>query len=547
MLACLAAAVCLAAAPGAFAHAVLRQTEPGNDTILDASPSEVTLRFNEPVETGLGTLRVLDESGDEVSSGGLTRPDPRSVSVPLERDLPRGTYTVAWRVTSADSHPVFGAFVFHVGEPGTNPAGVVAEALAAGEIPRSISVAFTTVRFFSLALLLLVAGGTAALALVLGQAGDRPRRRLYAVLAACSVGLAAASGAGIVLQGAESGGFGIAEAARWSVASSVLETRFGQVWLARAAIALGVAALALALRANPRCDWVLDVALLLCVGLIVSPAASGHASTEGALSFVMDVIHVQAAAVWAGGLAFVVLALAWSGTERWSLARTAVPRFSTLALISVAALVVAGIVNGYLQIRSWSELVETAYGRLVLAKAALLLPIVALAAWNNRRAVPRLESGTSSGPERRRFLRAVAAELGLVVAVVAVTAVLVAEPPARTVTEPSGPYAEAAELGDLVINAVVDPAVAGTNAIHLYLLTQNGQPADVAEVDVAATLDAAGIGPLRFEARRVAPGHYVVSGVPLTLAGDWRLRVDARRGEFEALSAELAVPIRKEP
>jgi copper transport protein len=538
--------IVLAAAPGASAHAVLQQTEPGNDAVLDASPAEVALRFSEPVETGLGALRVLDESGAEVNAGSLTRPDPSSVAVALEPDLPRGTYTVAWRVTSADSHPVFGAFVFHVGEPGANPAGVVEQALAAGETPRSISIAFTTVRFVSLALLLLAVGGTAALALVLGEAGERPRRRLYGVLAVAAVGFALASLAGIVLQGAESAGVGIGEAARWSVVESVLETQFGQVWLARAVLALGLAALALALRAGRGPSWALDLALVLCVGLVVSPAASGHASTEGALAFVMDVVHVQAAAVWVGGLAFVFLALLWSGAERWRLAGTAVPRFSTMAVVSVAALLVAGIVNGYLQIRSWSGLWETTYGRLVLAKAALLLPILALAAWNNRRAVPRLKAGIASAFERRRFLQTVGAELALVVAVVAVTAVLVSEPPARAVTNPSGPYAETTELGDLLLNLVVDPALAGPNAIHLYLLTQNGQPADVAEVDVAATLAAAGIGPLRLEARRIAPGHYVVSGAPLTLAGDWQVRVDARRGEFEALSAELVVPIRKE-
>ena len=94
---------------------------------------------------------------------------------------------------------------------------------------------------------------------------------------------------------------------------------------------------------------------------------------------------------------------------------------------------------------------------------------------------------------------------------------------------------------------MVDPAIAGPNAIHLYLLTPSGQPADVAEVDVAASLASAGVGPLRLEARRLAPGHYVVSGAPLTLPGDWQVRVDARRGEFEALAAELSVPIRKDP
>lgn len=537
--------VALAAAQSAAAHATLEQTEPGNDTVVDTSPARVVLRFTEPVETGLGAVRVLDSEGLSVDTGRLSRPESRSVAVGLEPDLPDGTYTVAWRVTSTDSHPIHGAFVFHVGSPGANPAGIAAEVLAQSETPKSVSVAFTTVRFFSYALLLIAVGGTAALALTLGAAADRVRQRLLGVLAGAAAGLALASLAGLVLQGAESAGTGIWQAMRWSVVDGVLETRFGQVWLARALLAAGVAVLAIALRRRRDGGWLLDLALVLCVGLVVTPAASGHASTEGALSFVVDVIHVQAASVWIGGLAFLLLALLWAGTQRWKLATSAVPRFSTMAAVSVAALLVAGIVNAYLQIRSWSGLYETTYGRLVLVKAGLVIPILVLAAWNNRRAVPRLKAGIASRPERRRFLRNVVAELGIVVAVIAVTAVLVAEPPARTVANPSGPFAETTALGDLELNLVVDPAVAGSNAIHLYLLTPSGQPADLAEVDVAASLASAGLGPLRLEARRLAPGHYVASGAALTLPGDWRVRVDARRGEFEALSAELSVPIRK--
>jgi copper transport protein len=441
---------------------------------------------------------------------------------------------------------VHGAFVFHVGAPGANPAGIAAAVLAESETPRSISLAFTAVRFFSYALLLLATGGTVALALTLGSASQAVRRKLLWVLTGVSVGLALASLTGIVLQGAESAGIGIADAARWGVIESVLETRFGQSWLARAGLALALAAVALAYRRRPGSGWLLDTGLVLCVGLIVTPAVAGHASTEGALSFVSDVVHVQAASIWIGGLAFLLLALVWAGADRWRLAAAAVPPFSTVAVVSVGALLAAGIVNGYLQIRTWSGLWETAYGRLVLVKAGLLIPIIVLAAWNNRRAVPRLKAGIASVAERRRFLRNVSAELGIVVAVVAVTAVLVAEPPARTANAASGPYAQTAALGDLELNLVVDPAVAGPNAIHLYLLTSSGQPADVAEVDVAASLASAGVGPLRLEARRLAPGHYVVSGAPLTLPGDWQVRVDARRGEFESLAAELSVPIRKD-
>ncbi len=526
MLALLAAAlIALAVAPGASAHAVLQQTQPGNDVVLPTAPSEVVLRFSEPVDAAPDAIRVYDGAGARVDTGELIRPDDRSIATGLQSGLPDGTYTIAWRAVSADTHPVFGASVFHVGAPGANPAGIAEQVLAEGRTPGAVTVGFTAVRFFSYALLLLCAGGVATIALALGAASEAVRQRLFGAIAVVSGALALTSLAGILLQGADVAGTGLVAAARWSVVSGVVETRFGQVWLARAVLALGVMALALAVRRAPRREWAVDAALVLCVGLVASPAAAGHASTEGALSFVVDVVHVQAASVWVGGLSFVALALLWSGAARWELARTAVPRFSTMAVVSVAALLVAGIVNGYLQIRSWSGLWETTYGRLVLAKAALVIPVIALGAWNNRRSVPPLRAGTTSLVQRRRFLRTIWAELAIVVAIVAVTAVLVEEPPARAVTQPAGPSSQLAELGDLELNLVVDPAVAGANAIHLYLLTSSGRPASVAEVDVAASLASAGIGPLRYEARRLTPGHYTVSGRrSVALPGDWQVR-----------------------
>jgi copper transport protein len=134
----------------------------------------------------------------------------------------------------------------------------------------------------------------------------------------------------------------------------------------------------------------------------------------------------------------------------------------------------------------------------------------------------------------------------VMVAVVGLTAVLVTEPPARAQVAPEGPFAMIAPFGTLELNLVVDPAAAGRNQLHLYLTDRAGRPADVAEASVASTLASKQIGPLRFEAKRLAPGHLTVPGAQLALAGDWQLLVQARRGEFESLSATVSVPIRKE-
>jgi copper transport protein len=242
-----------------------------------------------------------------------------------------------------------------------------------------------------------------------------------------------------------------------------------------------------------------------------------------------------------------VLALVWAGSKRWHLAADAVPRFSGIAVVAVSWLIASGTVSGYLQVRALRGLWETTYGQLLLVKLGLVLPLLALGFYNNRWAVPRLRAQIASAGERTRFLRTATAELALMVAIVSVTAVLVSEPPARAEVAPKGPYATTAPLGDLELNLVVDPAAAGRNRIHLYLTNHHtGQPTDVDEATVSATLASRQIGPLRLKAHRAGPGHFVVQRAQLALAGDWQLRIETRRGDFDAATATVSVPIRKE-
>ena len=259
---------------------------------------------------------------------------------------------MAWRVISADSDPINGAFVFHVGAPGPQPSGVAAQVLE--DTPFAVSVAYLGGRFLDFTLLLLCCGGTAALAIALRGAAEPLRRRLLGAVALLACGLAAVALAGLPLQGAAAGGTGLGNALTVDVVTSVAGTRFGHYSLARIGLAVALASLMLlARRRGGRAgDPLLAVALALAVAAVFTPGLSGHASTIGAGSVVADAAHVQAASIWVGGLAFVVIALVLAGEQRGPLAASAVPRFSAMAVASVAVLLVAGAVNGYLQVRA---------------------------------------------------------------------------------------------------------------------------------------------------------------------------------------------------
>lgn len=109
--------VLLAGAGPASAHAALTGSDPAQGVVVDKAPDQVTLTFSEKVATSDESLRVLDPKGKRVDSGKPSNVSGTSYAVRLHSGLPDGTYTVAWQVVSADSHPVAGAFTFSIGAP----------------------------------------------------------------------------------------------------------------------------------------------------------------------------------------------------------------------------------------------------------------------------------------------------------------------------------------------------------------------------------------------------------------------------------------------
>ncbi|HXV96319.1 MAG TPA: CopD family protein [Gaiellaceae bacterium] len=560
LLAVLVAAFALAAAlaPAANAHSVLIATQPGNDVVVPVSPDTVVLEFNEGVDASLGSLRVYDGQGTQVDAGEVTQPATTEVEVGIGSQLAPGTYTVAWRVVSADSDPISGAFVFHVVERGV--AGNVSIDALTGT-SKAVDVLFPAGRFVDFALLLLTAGGSAVLVIALPTAPWRVRRRLYGILAAAAGGLAVVALVNILLQGATAGGLTLSDAFSWSLFTSVLETDFGEVMLIQSALAATLALTALALRhaeGHDRRRPLVALTLALSAGLTLTPSFAGHARTLGALGLTSDILHVISAALWTGGLASLVLALVLADADRWPLATRAVPRFSNLAVGSVVALLVAGTVSAYLQLRTWSALWDNTYGLLVLTKIVLVVPLLALGAYNNRYAVPRLKAGMASVLERRRFLRNVGTELGIMVVIIGVTAVLVNSEPARTMAmemdtaghpameadamAPAEPFEGSVVLGDMEAMVAVDPATPGENTITITFMETAEPPS---EVSVSASLPSQGIGPLDFTAEPdpAEQGSYVIQGASLSIAGDWELRIEALMGEFDLLTETITVPI----
>ncbi|MFR9778971.1 copper resistance protein CopC [Micromonospora sp. MS34] len=124
----------LPSAPAA-AHNSLLSTSPAQDARLTSAPTEVTLGFLEALKPTFTTI-VLSEGDTKVPTGKPVIAGPK-VTLPLTGTLPNGTYTVAYRVVSADGHPVQGSYRFTVADPDqvATPDPVAATATPAAAAP----------------------------------------------------------------------------------------------------------------------------------------------------------------------------------------------------------------------------------------------------------------------------------------------------------------------------------------------------------------------------------------------------------------------------
>ncbi|KQX62530.1 copper resistance protein CopC [Streptomyces sp. Root1310] len=368
----------------ASAHAALRSADPADGSVVRTAPDAITLTFTESVGLLDDSFRVFDPDNRRVDTGEAGHADGRAdtARIKLPAKLGTGTFTVAWRVVSADSHPIAGAFTFSVGTPSATPPalpGTSVENPATGGL-------FNIGRYLAyLAAALLI--GTAAFIAVCRPPDVRPLRRL---LVAGWWALAGSTVFLLLLRGPYETGTGPAQALDPSGLTRTLGTRPGVALVARLALLAAAAALLLwqrkALGAGRRPSRAaLLTGATLAAGLALTWAGAEHASAgiQVPAAMTSTVLHLLAMAVWLGGLA-ALLTLFY----RASVPSRVVGRFSRLAGLSVTVLVVTGVYQSWRGLGSVSALTDTTYGRVLLAKL-LAVTLLLLAGARSRRTVTR--------------------------------------------------------------------------------------------------------------------------------------------------------------
>lgn len=521
LLAALAAVVGALLPTAAAAHPYLVSAEPAAGATLHASPEQVTILYTEGLDAPYCSVVLVAPDGSERTMP-VTASGTRLTAAPPA--LGPGTWVVRWTVVGEDGHRVVGDFAFNVQRASGNPAALAAAAGPPGYDTASDVSPVELVGRALLAVLTVLLCGLLVLGFVilpsdpaLRAAAGRRLARLRTAVWTLQVGVAAG------LAGVLVGEYG---------ASALPSALTGKLVLLRLLLTLALAPAvfdggALAAGRSPsRRTGAYGVAV--AGALLGALALSGHALAEADRVPQLTVlgVHLLAVSIWVGAIAAVVAA---SGRG----ARRLAPPVA----VSVAVMLMTGLYNAHVNLRSLAELASSTYGRVLDVKVGLVVAMVAAGLLASRRI----------GGRRVR-----AAEAAVAVAVLTMAGVLAQTPnpvsfpfPSQLHARPAGTPLLAASNGTHLLPLTVAPGVVGANRIIAGVDRTDGNdlpvPVDgVDGIEVAASCPCPG-GARQVTMRRLPGSPWFTGEVVLASPGTWTLTVRPRvAGILEDAAAESA-------
>jgi copper transport protein len=289
--------------------------------------------------------------------------------------------------------------------------------------------------------------------------------------------------------------------------------------------------------------------LVLAVGVLTTWPLTGHAlaSPVAGAVVIADVVHLAAMAVWLGGLVTLTVFLLRRTSPR--VLGVILPAWSRWAAIAVVWLISGGIVQAVVQVGSVGALWRTEYGKLLLAKIAILAVTLGAAAYARR--LVRRAQVPAAGVARMR--RTVGIEVAATAVILGISAVLVQVNPGRSavadqaaVTDQGVSQTLSCPLYTLQFN-IYPTQVGEDNTIHAFVYTPAGAPLPTEQWTVTSQLLGKGLEPVSAPLLGLTPKNHAAGAITFPFPGTYEVRFTIRTTDIDEATVKTSITVPQVP
>ena len=569
--------------PRSYAHASVEKSDPARAQSLSSSPTKVDIYLSDPIDIRYSQLKVLDSDGKEIQENDLhyINNNQYTMSVSLPAGLKDGLYTISTKVLDqTDGHVTEDAFVFAIGQP-------VPQNLTNLSNYQVVSIPEAIARFPALLGQVMVTGSVSA-TLWLWNPISRIftlRNSTFETRVKIDVSMTRwiTIGSNILLVS----GFAMIIVQAYAINAGILDaisTKFGNMWLLRMIISSALFVLSYVMyykmKKSPKVlpKRYLLTMLGLSFAVLATTSLIGHGAATGqVIPILLDFVHNVFASLWIGGviyIAFVVmphLKQITNSNLRISVISLLIPRFSTLVITVLGAVVITGPFLLYVLEGNLALTLASFYGKILIIKLSLAAAMISLGAYNQT-AIYKTAYNTITDNKQNttlpetvsidasrilgKFNSSIKIEALVGMALIASVAILVdAGLPSsefQNILQSLPDKAFALNANSNLINMQqfsqtrfiengsrvvlsISPFSTGNNNFNISFLDSNKNPIDTKSVHLKLTQTDIGIGPITIDANQTSVGIFSINA-DFGFAGHWTVRVEGIQNKENALN-----------
>ena len=542
--------------PLAYAHPAIINSNPSQSSSVSAGINQIIIQYSEAVEIEFSAIKVFDSNGNQIDNKDtkyIGSESTLAVTIPPLKD---GIYTVTSKVLSkVDGHLVDEAFVFGVGDvsvPPPKPRDITESTYFPEAGARLPGIVGQVVVLGSMISSIIIWGTMRKKSIIKENLSELQKFYQAKFSSVVGIGLFLVFASNILML--------VVQTLRLQTSASVvLQTSFGSIWIIRMAITVVLLAVWFLIENKSNVSNKKQILLLgLSLVLISTTTIIGHgAASEQLSAIIIDYIHSLIASVWIGGVIFFGFVLLpvlskLDGNKKENATLLAIPRFSSIIVISLGVLIITGPALLWLLEDDVTLLSQSSYGFLIMAKIGVATIMAALGGYNQFKVQKSAERDIKSDAinVHRKLGRSLKIEAVLGVILLGLVALL---------TNSSLPTSQAQQMQQIVygfqtsefsenarFDINIDPFASGSNTITISVFDSDGGPlTDMDDLMLKVSNPQRNIAPINIPISKVSESQNEYRGdITFGFSGNWNVGIEAKRKDHANESISFSVVVK---